>query len=224
MAVKTPALLTVSTEASVTDVYTSQTITPAAATASLVTLTSADIGANSGADLVLGQKYRIAVDGTTYWDTLHHDTDADEHFFRVLGTAGSPAAADTVTTISKIVDAEKDLTVTGTLAVDTLQLKSVIATDEDLTITDESVVYATTTSTNQNDVTMPTITADNHNRVIMIKVDVASGDVDIVPASGQQVAAGGADAKTTVDADATYILQANYYAATAPNWEVILSA
>lgn len=221
MAIKTPALLTVSTEASVTDVYTSQTITPAAVTASMITLTSADIGGDSGASLTLGKKYRLAVSGTVYNDTLYWDTDADEHFFKILSTAGTPASQD-ITTISLITDAEKDLNVSGVAAVDTLNLKSVWVTDEDYTIDDETIVYATTTSTNQNDITFPEITTANHGRVIIVRVDVGTGNVDLVPQTGQQLATGGASTKLTVTADGSYIFQADYFSATAPDWKQVL--
>lgn len=213
-----------------------QTVTPGSVTAkytglslaqsvsgSQVTLTTANIGGDSGALLTLGQTYRLAVNGTNYRDCLLWDIASTTHVFKVLSTVGAPGSS-ALTSISLVTDSSSSVVIPGVASIDSLILKRVNVTDQNFTITDETVVYATTTSTNQFDITFPTITAANHGRIIVVKVDVASGDVDLVPATGQQIQAGGASTKSTKDADATFIYQADFWAATAPNWDLVITA
>lgn len=220
MAIRLPIFGEVTVEASSTDKYTGQTITPAALSGGILTLTSADIGADSGALLSLNKEYRIVVDGNDYWDVILDNTDADEHFFRVVTTYGNPLVTSTITKITELTRANVKTTL-DELITKSLNVE-VVSVDEDWTVDDETIIFANSTAANVT-LQLPKISDVGPGRLLIVSADVGGNSVLVSPNAADQIAGGGADTdKTLTTADVVEV----YVSTTTDavnDWKLVLS-
>lgn len=215
------ARFTVGQAAAYTVKYTDSTAI-ASVSGSTVTITSANIGSDSGALLTLGKKYRLEVSTGVYRDCVYYDKGATTHIFRAYATAGTPGTTD-ITKITEIAEGTNDLTVSGMTMTGGLGIGYSVVNNDNYTVkTWETFLYVDATSA-AVDITLPTITAANHGRVLIFKMEYTASDIDLIPGSGQQVNGAGADTKRTVTADKTEMFVADYYATTAPSWRLVFS-
>lgn len=201
-----------------TDVYTSQTITPAAISGGVITVTKADVGGDSGASLAIGKLYRLRIDADDYYDTILDNEDADEFFFRISATYGVPASND-ITTITELTESVVDVSI-DELTAKAINLKWEGLTDS-MTVTNQSVVFADGTDGDLT-LTLPKISDVGDGRLLIVVADVNGNNIILSPNAADQVAGGGADTDRTIAADATEIFIAD--AETAINdWKLVAS-